>query len=78
MAWAYCRLDNGVVVQYDAAFPLNSTTGVSNELKYIGTGVIIRVGGNYYNGRTRLNFYITKKKVKYNGKANSNDRCGTC
>ena len=71
MAKTYCRLDNGDVVRYSAAFSLDSITEASPELIYLGVGVIIYVGPDRYYGKTRLKFYTTKKRVKYNGKRRS-------
>ena len=60
MSKTYCRLDNGVAVRYVAAFPLDSTAKVSDNLYYVGVGVICKVGNQPYNGPTRLKFYTTR------------------
>ena len=69
MTETYCRLDNGEVAKYIAAFPVHSVINTSPELIYIGKGLIIRVDDKLYHGKTRLKFYTTFKRVKYNGKA---------
>jgi len=64
MSKTYCRLNDGTVVQYSAAYPLDSTAKISKQFNCLGTGVIVRVGDKPYNGKTRLKFYITKKRVR--------------
>ncbi len=72
MAKTYCRLDNGDVVRYSAAFPLDSTKEISDALYFLGVGVICRVAGRPYNGPQRLKFYITRYKYHGNKKQKRN------
>ena len=78
MSKTYCRLDNGGVVQYIAAYSLDSTAEISNSFEFIGIGVICWVGKKSYNGKTRFKFYITKRVKNNVRRKNSNDRRTTC
>ena len=65
MAKCTCRLDNGGVVRYSAAFPLDSKAPISKKLWFIGTGFIVQVGAYKYRGKTRLQFYATNGIIEH-------------
>jgi len=52
-----CRLDNGDIVEYDAACQIGNHPYDELLFEYIGDGVIYSVNERRYVGETRLSFY---------------------
>lgn len=59
-----CKLLNGTVTGYAAAFPIDSELKVSSELKLIGKGSIHSYYGRPYYSKKIFHFYVVKKKSK--------------
>jgi len=63
---ATCLLDNGEFYIYNAASRIDSRPYDQAIFKYIGDGIIgsVNIKGQtvYYKGKTRLSFYVLKKR----------------
>jgi len=64
MVKTFCELTTGEIVEYIAAFPVESTIPVSSDLIYLGIGRIYSYGDRLWTGDKAFKFYLNYWRAK--------------
>ncbi len=59
-----CRLEDGRIVRYAIAFPLDSSMEVHRDFYHLGVGTIHSYNDKPYTLKHKFRFYTTLRKIK--------------